>query len=227
MFRADDGPLGVAGPNELPPYYSKRLQVVLPSAHDSIRAERRLGDSDAQAERLFRDFKMGLLTLVVVALLLLAYFWEGEGTSTQPNREDEDVLSFSLSGRRRAEVVPPRPVAEAADITAAAPAATFEPSAPAAGARDGSRGATPAAAPPRREQTYVVRPGDTLSGIALRFYGNAALWKIILEANQPRLRRPADLRPGMRLVVPVRDAQAESRSPASPYLARAGPTPRR
>lgn len=34
------------------------------------------------------------------------------------------------------------------------------------------------------QRTYVVQPGDTLSDIALRMYGNANLWTLIYEANR-------------------------------------------
>jgi len=43
-----------------------------------------------------------------------------------------------------------------------------------------------AAAPagqPAGPRTYVVQPGDTLSSIALRYYGNASLWNVIYNAN--------------------------------------------
>jgi hypothetical protein len=39
------------------------------------------------------------------------------------------------------------------------------------------------APPPAKGRLYTVKPGDTLSGIALKFYGNAGRWKKIFDAN--------------------------------------------
>jgi len=50
--------------------------------------------------------------------------------------------------------------------------------------------------------TYKVQPGDTLSRIALQFYGVAALWRIIYEANPDVLTSPSLLRPGQVLKIP-------------------------
>jgi len=49
---------------------------------------------------------------------------------------------------------------------------------------------------------YVVQRGDTLGAIARTYYNSASLWQVILDANRDQLRRPEDLRPGMRLVIP-------------------------
>jgi len=49
---------------------------------------------------------------------------------------------------------------------------------------------------------YDVKKGDTLWGIAARFYGDGEAWKKILEANSDLLKEPKDLREGMRLILP-------------------------
>jgi hypothetical protein len=49
-------------------------------------------------------------------------------------------------------------------------------------------------------QYYTVKRGDTLSGIALRFYGNASLYPRIAKAN--RIRPPYVIRVGQKLVIP-------------------------
>ena len=49
---------------------------------------------------------------------------------------------------------------------------------------------------------YRVRPGDTLSRISARVYGDAAAWRRIYDANRDLLESPDDLGPGMMLVVP-------------------------
>jgi nucleoid-associated protein YgaU len=55
----------------------------------------------------------------------------------------------------------------------------------------------------REAKTYVVRSGDTLSGIAKAHYGSEAFWESIFDANRKAIgRNPHDLRVGMKLVIP-------------------------
>jgi LysM repeat protein len=49
---------------------------------------------------------------------------------------------------------------------------------------------------------YTVRRGDTLSSIAQRFYGNAADWPRIWDANSSAVRNPNVIRTGMVLTIP-------------------------
>lgn len=62
----------------------------------------------------------------------------------------------------------------------------------------------PPADPPPDDQpeTYVVQPGDTLSGIAKQIYGNYSLWPIIFEANRDKISSPGLIRVGMELLIP-------------------------
>jgi hypothetical protein len=73
--------------------------------------------------------------------------------------------------------------------------------------------APPQAEPPTDEpqppidttpDTYIVQPGDTLSQIALKVYGQARLWPLIFEANRDKLSSPSLLRVGMELRIPER-----------------------
>lgn len=43
---------------------------------------------------------------------------------------------------------------------------------------------SPPPPPPPPQRTYTIAPGDTLSGIAVRFYGNVARWIDIYNTNQ-------------------------------------------
>jgi resuscitation-promoting factor RpfC len=61
-------------------------------------------------------------------------------------------------------------------------------------------------------RTYVVRPGDTLSGISARLYGTPAYWPGLYRANRTVITSPSLIYPGQRLMVPVRP-------PASPVPA--------
>lgn len=58
-------------------------------------------------------------------------------------------------------------------------------------------------ADPADESQYhdVVR-GDTLSGIAKKFYGNANKYPVIFEANKPMLSHPDKIYPGQKLRIP-------------------------
>lgn len=56
------------------------------------------------------------------------------------------------------------------------------------------------ATPPMR--TYTVKEGDSLPGIAFRFYGTTVAYLQIINANQDLLANPSDLRAGMTLRIP-------------------------
>lgn len=49
---------------------------------------------------------------------------------------------------------------------------------------------------------YIVGPGDTLSSIAQRFYGNPADWRGLYQANRSVIRNPNVIDPGEVLNVP-------------------------
>lgn len=49
---------------------------------------------------------------------------------------------------------------------------------------------------------YIVRKGDTLSAISLKYYGSANKWHKIYEANQDVLDNPDILKPGIKLIIP-------------------------
>lgn len=55
---------------------------------------------------------------------------------------------------------------------------------------------------PTGGQTYVVRPGDTLSKISSRFYGTTSRYMEIYEANRDQLSSPTNIKVGQTLVIP-------------------------
>ena len=61
-------------------------------------------------------------------------------------------------------------------------------------------------------RTYTVRPGDTLSSIAQRFYGNPADWHWLYQANRSVVNNPNVIYPGEVLSVPY---EPPARSTAS------------
>lgn len=52
------------------------------------------------------------------------------------------------------------------------------------------------------DQSYTVVKGDTLSGIAKKFYGKANLWNRIHAANKDQVPNPDLIRPGQVLRIP-------------------------
>jgi LysM repeat protein len=70
---------------------------------------------------------------------------------------------------------------------------------------------------------YTVQPGDTLSDIAWRHYGNATLWPLIHEVNQ-FIANPHLIYPGQRLTIPEytgRGPVPENPSPGT-YVVQSG-----
>lgn len=56
---------------------------------------------------------------------------------------------------------------------------------------------------PGQDQTYTVRPGDNLSKIAKRFYGDSEAWDLIYARNRKAIGpRPDALKVGMELIIP-------------------------
>lgn len=100
----------------------------------------------------------------------------------------------------------------AADAPAAAPAAApvapiapeaVPEEAPAANAANSTAAApAPVAADNAAPETYTVVKGDTLGGIARKFYGRASQWVRIQEANKDLLKGKTVIRPGMKLTIP-------------------------
>lgn len=54
----------------------------------------------------------------------------------------------------------------------------------------------------RAPRYYVVRPGDSLSKIALHFYGSGGQWSKIYNANRAHIKNPNVIHVGQRLVIP-------------------------
>jgi LysM repeat protein len=53
-----------------------------------------------------------------------------------------------------------------------------------------------------QEVLYEVQPGDTLSGIALKYYGKANEYMKIFDANRETLDNPDLIKPGQKLRIP-------------------------
>ncbi len=57
-------------------------------------------------------------------------------------------------------------------------------------------------ATPAGGQTYTVQKGDTLYGLAKRFYGDGKLWTRIADANKDKIRNATTIPLGAVLVIP-------------------------
>jgi nucleoid-associated protein YgaU len=75
-------------------------------------------------------------------------------------------------------------------------------------ANDGVRYTEPAAKSKSRSDdsegssTYIVKKGDTLSELSVKFYGTSTKWKKIWEANRTRVSDPKRLKVGTKLIIP-------------------------
>jgi nucleoid-associated protein YgaU len=71
-------------------------------------------------------------------------------------------------------------------------------------------------------QTYLTQPGDNLTTIAERFYGDGSLWKKIYQANTDVIGDNPDLiQTGWTLTIPDADGAAEA---ADTWVTKAGDT---
>jgi nucleoid-associated protein YgaU len=69
--------------------------------------------------------------------------------------------------------------------------------------RSGSSSTAPeTGAPVEQARTYTVVPGDSLSKIAKREYGDATKWRAIYEANRDKIKDPDLIYPGQVLTMP-------------------------
>ena len=55
---------------------------------------------------------------------------------------------------------------------------------------------------PKAPKTYTVKSGDTLWGIARRFYGNGTKYPTVFNANRGKIRNPNLIYPGQVLTIP-------------------------
>jgi nucleoid-associated protein YgaU len=54
-----------------------------------------------------------------------------------------------------------------------------------------------------RVEYYVIKSGDTLSGIAAKFYGKGSLYPRIFEANREVIKNPDLIYPGQKIRIPL------------------------
>lgn len=151
--------------------------------------------------------------------------------SERSTGKDDSKLRELASGKPTGNPDPLRPIKSEAPAVDTDPAHNrdWQPIGPSAGAgkkpgektRSGPDGSTIGAG-----RTHVIRPGDTLSGLASRYLGSSARFREIYEANRDQLRSADDVREGMTLRIPdagnpgdgqaVAETPEAGRSPAGP-----------
>jgi nucleoid-associated protein YgaU len=57
--------------------------------------------------------------------------------------------------------------------------------------------------PTGKVEYYVIKSGDTLSGIAARYYGKGSLYPRIFEANREVIKNPDLIYPGQKIRIPL------------------------
>ncbi|MGQ0634496.1 MAG: LysM peptidoglycan-binding domain-containing protein [Planctomycetaceae bacterium] len=113
-----------------------------------------------------------------------------------------------------------KPEPTARDLSTSAPPAHNRDWQPIPGAPASRR---PPASTPDGAKSHVIQPGDTLSGLAQRYWGTSARFREIYEANRHVLRSPDDLPEGTTIFIPA--LGQESSPPNAGKIAGAGPAP--
>lgn len=127
--------------------------------------------------------------IIALTLFLLLAFFAGRWSAPRDDAGDElrEARAELEAADREIESLEERLAAAASTETEPTPTPTTE--------------ETPATAS-GEEQTYIVKDGDTLADIAIRFYDDPSLDDLIAEANG--IDDPTSIRPGMELIIPPR-----------------------
>lgn len=72
---------------------------------------------------------------------------------------------------------------------------------------DVQSGASSTAPAAEVHETYEIKPGDSLSKIAKRVYGDAREWKRIFEANTDVIKDPDKIFPGQKIKIPAKETE--------------------
>jgi nucleoid-associated protein YgaU len=169
---------------------------------------------------VLREVKLAAAAFLALVLAVVLVFYEPDGPvkaddrhtlrttapgNPTPFRPSSRVSSLPLLP----QFVPPAPPAfpaVRASLAGAPPLAPTNAPPAVTTTRPGKNVRQPAPPP---EITYTVRPGDTLEGISLRFYGSGRYWRRIAERN--RIADPLRLRVGARLSLPSLQHQGPHR----------------
>ena len=124
--------------------------------------------------------------ILALIVLLIAAFWFGRTTAPTDDLSGELAAAEQRAEQAESEIEDLE--ARLAELNAVAEEPTPEPSAE----------STPVDA--GEGETYIVKSGDSLAAIALKFYGDSSLADIIAEANG--IDDAQSIRPGDELIIP-------------------------
>ena len=132
---------------------------------------------------MHREIRIGLIAGVII-LAVVIVFWSqmSDDASVDVSPTGYDHFDFAT-----AEIVDP------GDISS-------RPTPVRAGVRPGAERI--AALPKSEQRTHTFVKGDTLWGLARKYYGEGSKWRLIRDANQSRIPKSKNIRPGARLVIP-------------------------
>lgn len=151
-----------------------------------------------------KDLKIGML--LGLALIALAALW----LATRPSLSAKARMMQTGSTQPAQTQRPPAP--DKAQVRQHVLPVAYRPAEPATDTQS-EKDITPDVSAPQQTHTskskvegavkiHIVKPGQTLSGIAYKYYGSADKWQRIFDANRSRLKDANTLIPGMRLTIP-------------------------
>ncbi len=192
--------LSVQDPVSYPPVYSGEPQPQTDANPLAVRLE---PESSVTIQRVGHTTLTLVVTAIAACLLglilgYLSYKWLNNNLSGNVELLEDGILIRHDSGIVEEEIVPFDNAAEdslemARDIPADSSAA---PEAAETRAQQTAQPAAPAVV------TDTVGPGNYLSVMARRHYGNAKFWVYIYLENKDKIRNPDNLEDGMVLVIP-------------------------
>ena len=206
--------LSVQDPVSYPPVYSGEPQPQTDANPLAVRLE---PESSVTIQRVGHTTLTLVVTAIAACLLglilgYLSYKWLNNNLSGNVELLEDGILIRHDSGIVEEEIVPFDNAAEdslemARDIPADSSAA---PEAAETRAQQTAQPAAPAVV------TDTVGPGNYLSVMARRHYGNAKFWVYIYLENKDKIRNPDNLEDGMVLVIPPASKYGiDSSDPAS------------
>ena len=134
-----------------------------------------------------KDLKIGLLVgmVLVIGIVMLVSLWPGQGVEERQQKMFQEVDIYSPIEIDHSGDKTPMEKSDVTEKTTGSDKPTAK---------------TPAPKKPIR--IHIVSNGETLSSIAIDYYGSIRYIQKIIDANRNVLRNPDQIRVGMRLVIP-------------------------
>ncbi|MBO7721277.1 MAG: LysM peptidoglycan-binding domain-containing protein [Kiritimatiellae bacterium] len=124
------------------------------------------------------------------------------GAANKPSADEVKSLKAEVETGDRVKLADDVAKLKAEESDEVSPGSSLLPTNRTSVAKKKPDGARPKAPQIARPKAYEVKEGDTLYGIAKRFYGTLSAWKMIREANKALISPDNRLRAGDKLVLP-------------------------